>query len=233
MPRRFTLDSPSIVDLLASQPSSDLAEALRLSEQSRDLTDNGGPRFWFDPESPVASAFFKALKGQPVAPGMAIPGRQGKDWGIVGQDRVPQSLTEPAARLAIHAMPGRLVLRFPPPVKEIRGIPVPETWALRRELGELVAMGEAVDARERKARREILRRSGNTSWQRWREKHLPTLNRLIGWKRPSAKFLVSMAIGTYYWRKELASFGDEFAFLADIRVYNITDLATCVVEVDE
>lgn len=130
--------------------------------------------------------------------------------------------------IKVEAMPDRVVLRFPEAVTDIRGIAIPNAWALRREVGEVVALGIATDRANRIAKRTIERMTGNTWWQQFREKHLPTLNRLTGWTRPNCKFLVSMAIGTYYWRKELDTFGGEFNFLRDLRVYNMTDLATAI-----
>lgn len=130
--------------------------------------------------------------------------------------------------IVVRAMPDRVVLRFPEAVTDIRGIQVPNAWALRREVGELVAIGDTTNEQSARAKREILRLTGNTPWLQFRARYLGWLNRLTGWTKPEAKFLVSMSIGTYYWRKELASFAGEFDFLRDLRVYNITELATAI-----
>lgn len=130
--------------------------------------------------------------------------------------------------IEVRAMPDRVVLRFPEAITDIRGVSIPESWALRREVGELVALGSPTSLRNWLIARHILGLTGNTRWQQFREKRLGWLNRLTGWKKPEARFLVSMALGTYYWRKELESFAGEFNFLRDLRVYNISELATAV-----
>ena len=100
------------------------------------------------------------------------------------------------------AMPDRVILRFPESVQQINGIFVPETSALRPELGEVVSVGDGLSPETKILAREIKERAGR-----------------------GERFLVPMATGTYYWRKEL---GDEYKFLKEVRCYRITELAVTI-----
>ena len=135
--------------------------------------------------------------------------------------------------LIVRAMTDRVVLRFPEPVTDIRGIAVPQAWALRREVGTVVAIGPTTSWTTWRQKRRIQQLTGTTPWLSFRAKYLVWLNRLTRWTAPDAKFLVSMSVGTYYWRKELAAFGDDFDFLRDLRVYHVSELATAIIGAEE
>lgn len=109
----------------------------------------------------------------------------------------------------LSAMPDRVILRFPKSVQQINGIYVPETSSLRPELGEVVSVGDGLSQETKILSQEIKERA-----------------------RRGERFLVPMATGTYYWRKEL---GDKYAFLEEVRCYRITELAVTIAseETDE
>jgi hypothetical protein len=103
----------------------------------------------------------------------------------------------------IHAMKDRVVLRFPPPITKLRGVEIPENWQMRPELGELVDCGEGLSEETRRLAIDI-------------KEHAALGHR----------FLVPMATGTHYWRKEM---GPEYEFLKDVRSYRISEIAVYVI----
>lgn len=104
--------------------------------------------------------------------------------------------------MQLEAMNGRLVLRFPQAVEKIGSVYVADAYAMRPEIGELVSIGDPLNEDERVLRKEILDRAAR-----------------------GHKFIVPMATGTYYWRKEM---GPEFEFLKDVRSYRISEIATSI-----
>jgi len=99
-------------------------------------------------------------------------------------------------------MPDRVILRFPEAIEKIGAIHVPGNWGMRPELGELVHCGDALSPETEILRQHIVERA--------QQGHM---------------FLVPMATGTHFWRKEM---GAEFEFLKDIRAYRITELSVSV-----
>jgi hypothetical protein len=100
------------------------------------------------------------------------------------------------------AAPNRVVLRFPPVVEKKGSIHVPETSQLRPEFGEIVSIGEPVGDEATAYARffEVIRKSGQ-------------------------RVPVSVVAGVRYWRESYES----EQWLADLRVYRITELAAALV----
>lgn len=110
----------------------------------------------------------------------------------------------------LKALPGRVILRFPPPVeKSTGGIVIPQTSQLRPELGEIVDVGEARDENERRARAALL-----------------------DIQAANGRVAVSFASGVSYWRDyERQSMDErEWGFLKHVKAYNLTELAAYVSE---
>ena len=107
----------------------------------------------------------------------------------------------------LKAMPGRVILSFQKPAEKIGAIYTPQTSQRRPELGVLVSLGDPLHETDFALHDEIKRRA--------EEGH---------------KFPVSYAAGIGYWQKEYDNFGEEFAWLKDLRVFRIDELASSISE---
>lgn len=105
----------------------------------------------------------------------------------------------------IEAAPGRVILRFPKPAEKIGSLHVPEKAQRRPEFGEIVSLGDAV-TREDEIHRKWLAR------QHEQGKKIP----------------VTIASGVGYWQEEFKNYGEEYAWLKDLRVYRISELSASV-----
>lgn len=114
------------------------------------------------------------------------------------------------AEKKVRALPGRVILKFPPKVEKTSGgLIVPETSQLRPELGEVVDVGEAItdaDVRVRGALLEL--------------------------QRTGAKVPVTMMSGTRFWdeTKATAQAQAEWGWLSAYRAYRIGELAAFLEE---
>lgn len=104
---------------------------------------------------------------------------------------------------SLTAAPNRVVVRFPQKIKEsAAGLVIPETSQLRPEFGEIVDVGEPVGDEA-------------TACARW----------LRECQSAGIKVPVSVQSGTRYWRETYES----DAWLEDLRVYRVTELASAVI----
>jgi hypothetical protein len=110
---------------------------------------------------------------------------------------------------SLKAMPGRVVLRFPPPVEKKGNLYIPETSQLRPEFGEVYDIGEPVTEDDRRAALKLreLQAEGK-------------------------KVAVSFASGTSYWREFDGQALDpkEWGWLKSLKSYRLTELAAFVEE---
>lgn len=83
-----------------------------------------------------------------LMPGEIAPGRFGVDFECI-DDLSSLSL--------LRALPGKVILRYPPPEEQIGAIIVPETSRRRPEFGVLVDVGDALNAEQEVQRKAVLR----------------------------------------------------------------------------
>lgn len=106
----------------------------------------------------------------------------------------------------LKAMPGRLILRFPPPVKQHGAIYIPETSQQRPEFGEIHDVGEPLDDEQR-----II------------------ATRLRELKKAGKKLAVSFISGVRYYQENLQH-DEEWAWLKDYRSYSLSEPAAYLEE---
>lgn len=106
----------------------------------------------------------------------------------------------------LKAMPGRFLGRFERPKEKQGLIIVPEKWQQRPEFAEVIDVGEPL--------------AGKPEQEQFHEKLCMCME--LGIKVP-----VSYGSGTTYWHGlENALEKDEWGWLADIRVFNLSDPAS-------
>jgi hypothetical protein len=104
-------------------------------------------------------------------------------------------------------MPGRVILSFERPAEKIGAIYISQRSQRRPELGRLVDLGAPLNETEEQLHQQIEERA-----------------------KAGHKFPVSYAAGIGYWQQEYENFGEEYAWLKDLRVFRIDELATSIVD---
>jgi len=119
-------------------------------------------------------------------------------------DKSPDYATPPS----IRAIAGRVILHFPPPVKKVGAIFVPETSQLRPEFGEIHDIGEPLS-----------------------DQQAMIATQLEGLQRQGKRIAVSFAAGVSFWREyDGQALGDEWKWLKNYKAYRLEELAAFVDE---